>query len=256
MPDPSGNGVKQGNIFQELPFLIDQDQACGDIIFHLYLLNLGSIFYGEFHLFRFQIAVRREFLPQRISFPCCQAFYHMFLPFDGNPGIFYISLTVKNCQRRALQFHAGCQICLFNSNGRRLILKFTAVLRHLYVLSLIRGRDIYRFIRRNISSRRFLLPDIIFPKRQLQFKDRFSILPCGCFAKQGIRFHNGFSIYHDIRFRIQTENSARNQSLIFCVFLDHGNLHFLTVIFKHGGLFHNRRILVCIGQGNRLLGFI
>ena len=126
----------------------------------------------------------------------------MFFPFGRNPGIYYISLTVKNRQRCALQFRTRSQVCLFDGNGSRFILEFTGILCCLDILPLVRSVHLDCLIRGNISGRRFLLPDVILPERQVHLKDGFSILSCCRFTKQYVCIYDGFPIYSDGGFRI------------------------------------------------------
>ena len=180
----------------------------------------------------------------------------MFLTFYRFPCIHYISIFIKYSQGCTGKFHSSSNICLFHRDRCR----FIFILRHkgnyFYILPLISCYYLNCLIRRYIACRSFLLPDIIFPERNIQSKDRFSVFPCHCLSKKRICLYDHFTLCLNIFFCVKTKLCAFYRNFCFRIFFFHGNFHLLAVIFKNCCLFHHRSFLIRISKSHDPWGFI
>ena len=252
MTDPAANGIGKRHILQELAFLIDDQRPCRHIIFHFHFLDLCCIFHGKGHFFCFQIPVRSQFFPERVSLAYSQPFNQMFFAFHGSPTVNHISVFIQDGQLCALQLHAGCEIRLFHRNFSRFIFIFRGQFHHRDLLPLVLCGHFYHFIGRNISVRSRFFFDVVSSKRQVIHKYGFPVFIRQCLANQRVRFHNHFAVCQNILFGIQPKDCAFHSRLRFRILFHHGYFHFLSFIPEHRFLFNHRRILVFVGKSHRL----
>ena len=153
--NPSADRIQCGNILQKFPFFVNQEKPFRDSIFHLHLLDFCRILHGKRNLLRLQVAIRGQFLTQRISLAHYQPLDEMFLTLHGFPCVYHISILIKHGQRCAGKLHPRSQVCFLHGNHGRLILKLRCQFHHLHILPLIRSGYLHHFTRRNIASRGF-----------------------------------------------------------------------------------------------------
>ena len=165
MTDPAANGINKCHIFQELALLIDDQRPFRNIVFHFHFLDFRCILHSKSDFFRFQIPIRGQLFPKRISLAYGQPLNQVFLSFHGSPTVYDIPVFVKDGQFCAFQLHAGCEIRLFHRNLCRLIFIFRCQFHHGNLLPLILCSHFYHFIGRNIPVRCGFFFDIVAAKR-------------------------------------------------------------------------------------------
>ena len=176
MADPSANRIQQGNIFQELPFFVDQQRSRRNIVLHLYFLDFRSILHGKRNFFRFQIPIRSQFFPERVCLAHGQPLDQMFLALNRRPTVHHVSFLVQNCQFCSGKLHAGGKVCLFHGDFGRFVFKIRSQFHHRNLLALVGCGHFHRPVRRNIPVRSRFLFDVITSKRQVIQEYRFPVL--------------------------------------------------------------------------------
>ena len=183
MLHPSANGIQCRYFLQELTFFIDDKCSGWHCIFHLYLLDLGSIVHSKRNFFRHQIAIRSHFFTKGIRLPGCESFNQMFLTLYRLPCIYHISILIKHRKRCPGKFHACRNIGLRKGYFCRLVLKYRFQLYHFHILSLIFGSHFQSLKRRDIPCRSCKFFDIVSTKWKVNVKYCLSIFSTDCFSK-------------------------------------------------------------------------
>ena len=139
--------IQKCHLIQKLSIFVDDQKSCRNFIFHLYFLNLSSIFQRELHIRCFQISIRCHFLTKSVFLSNCQSFDHMWLIFYRSPLIHNISFFIKNGEFCPIQFHTCGYIRFCDFYGCRLVLFHCFQFYCLHILSLVRSIQIQNFIR-------------------------------------------------------------------------------------------------------------
>ena len=244
----------KGSVSYKFAVLVDDDCTCRNFVFDNYTLNVSSIFHCKLNFLCFQIAVRRKFLTERISLPCCKSLDNMSLICHGSPSVNHIAVLVNDCKHCTGKLCAACNVLLCKFKGCRLIQKFAAVLCNCFMLSLVLCLKSDYFLTGNIAFWRFQFLCLINCKRVIFFESDPAVFVRDSGFKECACFNDYFLIgIFDVLCRIQSEYCTCNWCIFLCIFLNDGHIQFLSVIGKCHAFIDHRGFIVHIDECYKLL---